>query len=554
MADGVESDPLTMWADLLLRLRAMLSGLSLSGEQFGQIAWHVKSCRYSTGDLIVQGGVKEGFWALVVCGTVAAHSPSKSTIEWLVSREPAMLIPRGSDFGEGMLLRGDASPCTYRAASDVELFVLRRSDLVAATGQGKRPEATNEDRGRTPWAWLGLVLIVVLAIGAWIGLGGSGGRTAAGVNGVSAGMVEPSAPSVALVFPADRSVVMSREPIYIEALVTGRDVSSIDLLVDGRVVATQSAASENASRRSVRLAWMDSQPGSHVLAIQSHGVDGGLLSSGPVTVSVVPAGRLAFTSNRNGVDAVYQMNTDGTEVRLQTTGPGACRQPALHADGGLAFVSEGSGSGPRLRWLPAGEAEAVDLFPGRDPAWAPSGERLAFARSVDGVSQVLVARAADWSTWQLTAEGVYAGQPTWSPDGLQLAYVAEREGNLDIWVADTKGGQPVRLTEDAATDWAPAWSPDGSHLAFVSDRSGQTQVYSVEVEPGAAARQVTDMELGAESPAWSPDGYWLAVVAYTGDGAGVNSREIYLMMADGSEVVRLTSNSHDDTHPAWVLR
>jgi len=39
----------------------------------------------------------------------------------------------------------------------------------------------------------------------------------------------------------------------------------------------------------------------------------------------------------------------------------------------------------------------------------------------------------------------------------------------------------------------------------------------------------------------------LAFVAYTGDGTGVNARELYLMRADGRDQVRLTYDSFDDT-------
>jgi Tol biopolymer transport system component len=68
---------------------------------------------------------------------------------------------------------------------------------------------------------------------------------------------------------------------------------------------------------------------------------------------------------------------------------------------------------------------------------------------------------------------------------------------------------------------------------------------------GADVRLLTDFSRGAEAPAWSPDGYWLAFVAYTGEGEGVNARELYLMRSNGQELVRLTRNSFDDTQPDW---
>jgi Tol biopolymer transport system component len=68
---------------------------------------------------------------------------------------------------------------------------------------------------------------------------------------------------------------------------------------------------------------------------------------------------------------------------------------------------------------------------------------------------------------------------------------------------------------------------------------------------GTGVRMLSNLRAGAEAPAWSPDGLWLAFVAYTGDGNGINAREIYLMRSDGQNQVRLTYNSSDDTDVAW---
>ena len=69
---------------------------------------------------------------------------------------------------------------------------------------------------------------------------------------------------------------------------------------------------------------------------------------------------------------------------------------------------------------------------------------------------------------------------------------------------------------------------------------------------GADVRLLSEFALGAESPSWSPDGSWLTLVAYTGDGGGINAREIHLMRADGQHPVRLTYNAFDDTEVRWA--
>jgi TolB protein len=131
-----------------------------------------------------------------------------------------------------------------------------------------------------------------------------------------------------------------------------------------------------------------------------------------------------------------------------------------------------------------------------------------------------------------------------------LAYVVEQEGNWDIWSTAAEGGEARRLTEDPAMDWAPSWSPDGSELAFVSNRGGSHQIYIMQTD-GTKVRVLSDLAAGAESPTWSPDGFWLAFVAYTGEGVGINAREIYLVRSDGQNQVRLTHNAHDDTEVHW---
>jgi Tol biopolymer transport system component len=68
---------------------------------------------------------------------------------------------------------------------------------------------------------------------------------------------------------------------------------------------------------------------------------------------------------------------------------------------------------------------------------------------------------------------------------------------------------------------------------------------------GSRIRMLSDVTAGAESPAWSPDGFWLAFVAYTGDGTGINAREIHLVRSDGQSQVRLTYNDYDDTEVEW---
>jgi dipeptidyl aminopeptidase/acylaminoacyl peptidase len=374
-----------------------------------------------------------------------------------------------------------------------------------------------------------------------------------------------------MVEPLDGAVVERSGSLPVRAALVKRGFLRAEVQVDGVSIGAQVNPSPRTVPWNVEWAWQQMSEGSHVLRVLAYGSNGKVEASAARTITVVPPGQLLFASHREGASAIYAMRTDGQDLVRLTVGPGDARQPAARQDGTLAFVGATETGQTMIRQIGMDGGPAQDLVAGRDPAWSfrpltptasgTDSTRLAYSASQEGISQVFVLETeavGDRGAVQVTAEEVYAGQPAWSPlpaeastGEARLAYVAEREGNWDIWVTALDGGEPRRLTDDPAMDWAPAWSPDGGWLAFVSDRAGRNQVYLMRAD-GADVHPLTAFPQGAEAPCWSPDGLWLAFVAYTGEGTGINAREIYLMQADGRNQVRLTRNAFDDTEPAWT--
>jgi TolB protein len=132
--------------------------------------------------------------------------------------------------------------------------------------------------------------------------------------------------------------------------------------------------------------------------------------------------------------------------------------------------------------------------------------------------------------------------PAAAADPGRIAFVSNRDGNSEIYVMDADGSDPVRLTNDGAADIYPAWSPDGSRIAFVSSGDGSSLHIFTMRPDGTDVARLNESLWFESDPAWSPDG---TRIAFRGD-----SSDIWVVNADGSDPVRLTTDS-DAYGPAW---
>lgn len=90
-------------------------------------------------------------------------------------------------------------------------------------------------------------------------------------------------------------------------------------------------------------------------------------------------------------------------------------------------------------------------------------------------------------------------------------------------------------------------------LAFQSDARGQSnpngknKLYTVDLSSGRITPLTRDGNWNDEQPRWSPDGQR---IAFKSDRGG--SYNLYVMNADGSNVVRLTEYAANDHDPSWL--
>lgn len=147
------------------------------------------------------------------------------------------------------------------------------------------------------------------------------------------------------------------------------------------------------------------------------------------------ASKIAFVSNRTGVQQIYVMSSTGAN------------QTCLSCDSPL---------------------------PSWSPTWSPAGDQIAFARPVENTNtgKIYVVSSSGGTPRLLNPTGwKYLGNVRWSPDGNWVAFDAAL-GNGDWnWLiivnVNTGEARPVLDPGQEYVDmWMGDWSPDGTKLLF----------------------------------------------------------------------------------------
>ena len=178
------------------------------------------------------------------------------------------------------------------------------------------------------------------------------------------------------------------------------------------------------------------------------------------------------------------------------------------------------------------------------PAFSSDGSRLAFARGGPATSDLYLVDADGGDPTPLTDLEGYEHSPTWSADGRRIAFVWGHDAVKGfgetgaLWAIDADGSNRELLL-DRRVGYL-AWSPDGNRIALEL-RDDETHIGVLDVATGA----VSDLGAGYV-PKWSPDGTGLTFLRAT-DAAS----DIYVMRADGTDVVQLTDDVTFDTFPIW---
>jgi len=167
--------------------------------------------------------------------------------------------------------------------------------------------------------------------------------------------------------------------------------------------------------------------------------------------------------------------------------------------------------------------------PGGKVAWAPSGDKIAFTRTVNGLPnlesndnagglhQIFIAHVDGRELQQITDDG-YNYHPKWSPDGKHIVFLRSSVSDLDeymwrespdnLFVMKADGSDMQQLTDLESQlpgdriwhrIWQASWSPDGREIAFTVYRvrdendelTSSENIYIISAD-GVDLRKVTD--------------------------------------------------------------
>ena len=184
-------------------------------------------------------------------------------------------------------------------------------------------------------------------------------------------------------------------------------------------------------------------------------------------------------------------------------------------------------------------------------AWGSATGLIVFAdyQHEDGFWQLSALHPDSTSPESIFPANGDCNYPVWSPDG-RLTYwfngPSPHAKELRI------EGQPF-LTSMECNQTRAAWSPDGRYLVVsMRDTLSQGSLFRVDTyDTTISLLHGASGEWNAEifySPIYSPDGQ---SIAFTRAGSSVfNQSELWIMAADGSNPVALTTG-HYDWYPAW---
>lgn len=263
--------------------------------------------------------------------------------------------------------------------------------------------------------------------------------------------------------------------------------------------------------------------------------------------------RLSFQSKRDGrgCDQIYTMNTDGSDVRMVSSGEGRTTC-AYFLKGGQSVIYASTHLG------------------GRDCPPNPDFSK-GYVWAVYPAYDIFKANADGTNIKPLTKTPGYDAEATVSPDGKKIVFTSIRDGDLDIYTMDTNGKNVRRLTNELGYDGGAFFSPDGKQIVYRSyhpkteaeiarykDRLARNLIEPTVFEvwvmnaDGTNKRQVTRLGSASFAPFFTPDGRRIIFCTnYFAADPRRRNFDLAIINTDGTGLERVTFNESFDGFPMF---
>jgi serine/threonine protein kinase len=178
---------------------------------------------------------------------------------------------------------------------------------------------------------------------------------------------------------------------------------------------------------------------------------------------------IVFKSDRDGEEALYVMNPDGSDQR--------------RLDDELVYYN----------------ALALETL-------SPDDKWRLEVREIEGNVDIWRVNVAGTPPdYRITSNAAIDQEPVWAPiDQNRIAFVSDRMGNTDIWTQNVSGELEERqLTDNPDYDKHPSWSPDGTQIVYWAvHQGGPRQIWVVNAADGSNKRNISSNEYNDWDPIW----------------------------------------------------
>lgn len=240
-------------------------------------------------------------------------------------------------------------------------------------------------------------------------------------------------------------------------------------------------------------------------------------------------------------------------VRQLTDNPAQQAFPSWSPDGATivhsTYVRQGDTTMTGLWLAPAagGKGRQLTTFIGEHPDWSSDGHYILFDAQYGNAVRLMAASGGQPIRIVPASIPIFrGGNPIWSPDGTRIAF---KDEGSNLWVLDVRTGEArVVFKEEGKRPILGCWSPytDEIYVWLSEQESPASMIVAVSATGNGRRVVAADSTHAYRYMDLSPDGSLLVFASRHDDNV-----DLWIMLAEGGEPVRITSHPAYDDTPRW---